>query len=738
MQNKIEIIGYPRIGENRELKFALEQFWRGEISFEALESIASDLRKTHWQTQADSGVAKVSINDFSLYDNMLDLMVILGAIPERFCDIDDKNARYFAMARGDSNHLALEMTKWFNTNYHYLVPELRSDFKFSPIDISKISTELNEANKLGFETNIQLIGPLTFLALSRVDEATKVALFDKILAQYEAVLSKLTGLNITLHEPSLARGADASELSLLKIAYDRLAPLANITVATYFEHSNEATAVLVNTPIQALFLDFIHGSENIDSLDIIAKSDKKLIAGVVDGRNVWKNNLPRTLELLESIAKVVGKDRLSIAPSCSLLHTPYTIKNEAKLDKNVLNLLSFANEKLLELQELSSALFNNRALIYSEPSIARANPSVQERVAQITAESMRRDYPYNIRAEAARELFDLPPLPTTTIGSFPQTAEVRKARRDYKDGTINHSEYDKFIKKAIADSIELQEQIDIDVLVHGEFERNDMVEYFGESLDGFAFSSNGWVQSYGSRCVKPPLLYADVSRARAMTLEYTLYAKSLTQKPLKGMLTGPVTILNWSFVRDDIPRSESLQQIALAISDEIDDLQKNNIKMIQVDEAAFKEGYPLRKSKRADYEKMALESFLLSTAVAERDTQIHTHMCYSDFTDIMPTIEAMDADVISIETSRSSNRLLKIFATHGYDKEVGPGVYDIHSPRVPSIDEIKTQIDSLLEVLPASQLWINPDCGLKTRGWSETKASLINMVEAVKKVRERL
>lgn len=743
MNNQTAVLGFPRIGEKRELKIALESYWKGDISLKELESVASELRLKHWELQRNAGVSFVAINDFSFYDTTLDLMIALGAQPQRFRDISDANERYFAMARGDTTHTAMEMTKWFNTNYHYIVPELTIDFEFGAICTDKIVTEYREAQENGFDGAVHLIGPITFLGLSRCDIAVTRTLFDPLLEQYANLLREIVALNtnieIVMHEPFLTIGADAGQLSLLKIAYERLASLSpSLSVATYFEHSNEATAVLVHTPIKGLVLDFVHGTKNSESLEILGKSTKHVTIGIIDGRNVWKNNLQKSLKTLEHIATYIPKERLSIGTSCSLLHVPYTLKYEEKLETNIKELLAFAQEKLGELALLSKAFFSGEKITFPVHPKARVDEAVKKRLSALTSNDFKRSHPFAVRQMSARDHFDLPLLPTTTIGSFPQTAEVRTVRQEFKKSLISKDLYDATIKKMIASCVAFQESIDLDVLVHGEFERNDMVEYFGEQLNGFAISSNGWVQSYGSRCVKPPLLYGDVSRPKPMTLEWSAYAKNLTTRPMKGMLTGPVTILNWSFVRDDQPRAVTATQIALAIRDEVDDLQNNGITMIQVDEAAFKEGYPLRRENRANYEQWALNGFLLSTAVAYKDTQIHTHMCYSEFTDIIKTIETMDADVISIETSRSGNRLLRIFKETGYTQEVGPGIYDIHSPRIPSVEEMEQQIHALLEVLPARQLWINPDCGLKTRGWSETKEALKNMVEATKKVRATL
>ncbi len=755
---KSYILGFPRIGEKRELKFALEKYWRGEIPLSELEATAKELRNRHWQYQKDAGIDCLPVNDFSYYDIMLDTMFLLGAIPSRFQDISDKIDRYFAMARGDKTHTAMEMTKWFNTNYHYIVPELSENDNLQ-LDTSKIVSEYREAEKFGVQLKINLIGIVTFLKLSkRVDvEKDTLKLFDKYLPLYEQLVSELAKLNpekvvIQFEEPIFVTSIGAEELSLLKIAYDKLATIApnvKIIVATYFEHSVEATKVLVNTPITAIALDFVYGKKNFESLEAIANSGKVLLAGIVDGRNIWVNDIDKSVATLQEISKIVPKEKIRVGTSSSLLHVPYTLKYEEKMDSEIKSWLSYAVEKLDEVNLINKIFFGkelserekellekNRKANESRRNSTRVkDPAVRERVTNFKFVPRT---PFSERIVKQHEKFGYPPLATTTIGSFPQTAEVRKMRRDYRNGNISEEEYTKFIKEEIAKTIKFQEEIGLDVLVHGEFERNDMVEYFGEQLNGFAFSQNGWVQSYGSRCVKPPHIYGDVSRPKPMTVDWITYVQSLTKKPVKGMLTGPVTILAWSFVRDDQPRSETSRQIALAIRDEILDLEKAGIEMIQVDEAAFKEGYPLRKEDIPTYEKWAVEDFLVTTSGVKETTQIHTHMCYSEFNDIIKTIEAMDADVISIETSRSGNELLKVFETVGYKQEIGPGVYDIHSPRVPSVEEMVKQIELLLEVLPARQLWINPDCGLKTRGWAEVEPSLKNMVEAVRIVREKI
>ena len=752
------ITAYPRIGEKRELKHALEKFWNKSSSFEELETIAKDLRHKHWQYQKDAGLDLISINDFSYYDNVLDTSIMLGAIPQRFQN-EKNHSQYFSMARGNENAVAMEMTKWFNTNYHYIVPELSKDDEYK-LNASKIIKEYEEAKSLGLPIKINLIGPITYLALSkRVDGGDTFELFNKIVLVYVHLLEELSKLDdciyLQIDEPILSTDENQKVLSLIKPTYDKFCSISKnlkIIVSTYFEHSNEASKILVNTPIYGLGLDFTATNENNQSLDLIAQSNKKLIAGVVDGRNIWKNDFEKTLSLLEEISKKVSKENIINSTSCSLLHVPYSLEHEVNMDLEVKSWLSYAKEKVLEVKTLSNVFFdenlshkeiillqehlqeNKQSNETRKSSSKIHNPKVKERVNNNT--KFERNESYEKRIKIQKEILKYPNLATTTIGSFPQTPEIRKVRSDFKKGNISQDVYTKSLQDYIDESIKIQEEIGLDVLVHGEPERNDMVEYFGEQLEGYGFSQNGWVQSYGSRCVKPPFIYGDISRPKAMTVEWISYAQSKTNKIMKGMLTGPVTILNWSFVRDDLPRSEVAIQIAHAINDEVDDLQKAGIKIIQVDEAAFKEGYPLRTAQKNIYEKWAVESFKLSVSSAYERTQIHTHMCYSNFNDIIQTIKDMDADVITIETARSGNKLLKIFAKLGYEKEVGPGVYDIHSPRIPSVQEIVNQINALREVLPSKQLWINPDCGLKTRKYKEVIHSLQNMVEAVNIVRQ--
>ncbi|MDO7253333.1 5-methyltetrahydropteroyltriglutamate--homocysteine S-methyltransferase [Helicobacter cappadocius] len=743
------IVGFPRIGEHRELKKSLESFWSNKISEKDLEQSAKELRSKHWSYQKN--FEYVSVNDFSLYDNMLDLAYMLGAIPQRFRKFEGLEL-YFGMARGIKDSVACEMTKWFNTNYHYVVPELSAKDNYN-INITKIQNEYKEAKSLGYRPKINLIGLFTFVSLSKiVDDSSFENVFENVKNAYFKLLDNLKSLDssilIQFEEPIFARGEDKRFYSKIKDVYNQIAKKGFKTiVTTYFEHSTEATEILSQSDIDGIGLDFLYGDKNLTSLETIAKSGKTLYAGVIDGRNIWIADIDAKLELLQKISSKIPKDKIILSSSCSLLHTPFSKDSETKMNAQALSWLSFAKEKIQELELLESLFKNginpsneekykqNKAINDDRKKSSKiGDVNVQEKLKKPLKTN--REVAFKERIKLQHKELNYPLLPTTTIGSFPQTPELRALRQNFKKEQISIEEYEKGIKHYINECVAFQEEIGLDVLVHGEPERNDMVEYFGEQLKGFVFSENGWVQSYGSRCVKPPIIYADVSRPSPMTIKWATYAQSLTKKIVKGMLTGPVTILNWSFVRDDIPRSEVCKQIALGIADEIDDLQNANIKIIQVDEAAFKEGYPLRKENIKTYEKWALECFKISTSIAKPQTQIHTHMCYSEFNDIIKTIEDLDADVISIETARSGNELLKIFAQVGYSHEVGPGVYDIHSPRIPTQEEIIHQIKLLLEVLPKEQLWINPDCGLKTRKWEEVKPSLKNLVLATKHIRE--
>ena len=751
--SKNYLIGFPRIGENRELKRALESYWANKSTYTDVLEVASSLKEKHWKEQNAAGICYIPSNDFSLYDNILDTSILLNVIPKRFENLENEEL-YFALARGTKEAQACEMTKWFNTNYHYIVPELSKDTNFK-LNSKKVLDEFKEAKALGIKTKINLTGIITYLGLSKsVDNEDVYLNVNKVLDLYVELLKELDTLDdnivIQFDEPLFVKDLDSKVLSLIKPIYDTLSNVSKnikIVVSTYFEHSNEASKILLTTPIWALSLDFIYGLTNLEILEELKDSNKVLIAGVIDGRNVFKSDFTEKVKLLNTIKTYIKEENLLISTSCSLLHVPYTLDLEDKLNSEVKECLAFAREKLNEIRLLSIICFNKRLNQKDQEEIVK-NKAISEnrkKSSQINNKDIQKELDsltllervgaYDERIKVQKAFFKYNDLATTTIGSFPQTPEVRASRLAYKRKEISKEEYENDMKQYIKDCIAFQEEVGLEILVHGEPERNDMVEYFGEQLDGFAFSQYAWVQSYGSRCVKPPLIYGDVSRPSAMTVSWSTYAQEQTKKIVKGMLTGPVTILNWSFVRDDIPRSEVSKQIALALSYEVDDLQKAGIKMIQVDEAAFKEGYPLRAKNIKKYESWALESFKLAVSKAQIDTQIHTHMCYSQFNDIITTIEEMDADVITIETSRSGNKLLQIFKEVGYKQEVGPGVYDIHSPRVPSVEEIVKQINLLKEVLPVTQLWINPDCGLKTRKWPEVKQSLKNLVQAVQIVR---
>ncbi|KEA45404.1 5-methyltetrahydropteroyltriglutamate--homocysteine methyltransferase [Campylobacter mucosalis] len=752
---KSYVTGFPRIGEKRELKRSLEGLWSKKEGFsqDSLSQTAKTLRARHWEYQKNANIDVISSNDFSLYDIMLDTIFMLGCVPFRFRGLSG-NELYFSMARGNNSAVAMEMTKWFNTNYHYIVPELHKGTEFN-LNSQKVISEYNEAKAQGIKTKINLIGPITFLALAKTtDDSCAFCHLDEVVAKYAELLAQISKLDdeiiVQFDEPIFVTDKGDELADKIVPVYEKLTSVANnvkIVFMTYFEHALKAVNEAIKTKIYGIGLDFVYGVKNLDALEILAKSNVVLFAGVVDGRNVWKSDIDKKVEFVKEIEKRLGGKDFYVGSSCSLLHVPFTLKYEEKINPEVKSWLSFAVDKLSEIS-IITALANNKPLcevatkIYNDNKASansRANSTlihdkaVAERVNALV--KLQRDLSFDERIKIQHKTLNYGILPTTTIGSFPQTTELRVLRQNFKKGEIDESTYNDGIKKYIDDCVKFQEECGLDVLVHGEPERNDMVEYFGEQIKGYAFSENGWVQSYGSRCVKPPLLFGDVSRPKPMTVDWISYAQSRTDKIMKGMLTGPVTILNWSFVRDDKPRAEIAKQLALCINDEISDLQDAGIKIVQVDEAAFKEGYPLRVENIPAYEKFAVDCFKLSVSSARPETQIHTHMCYSEFNDIIKTIEAMDADVISIETARSGNELLKIFKSVGYKQEVGPGVYDIHSPRVPSVDELVTQIKALLEVLPKEQLWINPDCGLKTRKWEEVKPSLVNMTQAVKIVR---
>ncbi|MDR2313795.1 MAG: 5-methyltetrahydropteroyltriglutamate--homocysteine S-methyltransferase [Spirochaetaceae bacterium] len=753
MAVKTLITGFPRIGEQRELKKVLEKYWAHEAPFDEVEAAARTLRKNHWRLQKDAGIDFISSNDFSLYDNMLDTIVMLNAVPERFAGIRDKQEQYFAMARGSGKAAAMEMTKWFNTNYHFIVPELCGGMDFR-LDPAKIKSEYREAKDLGVAAKINIIGPLTFLALSKTkDGGESFDYFDKIMPVYKQLLGEIAKLDESVYvqfdEPAFVRNPSEKILSLVQRAYKELAGVSGgikIMVTSYFEHALEAVKLLCDTPIWGIGLDFLYGGRNFEGLEYAAS--KNIIAGLVDGRNIWRNDISASLELLERINKTIPREQIIVSTTCSLLHSPYSVRNEPA--GPVKKYLAFACEKVEEVSvlaklfssdclsgaEKSRLIEENKRNLLSDPNSGLIKDGKAGDGPELPGKSRRGTYAE--RSVIQRRRLNLPLLPATTIGSFPQTPELRKARNNYRRGLISAAEYEGEIKNYMDHCVAFQEELGLDVLVHGEPERNDMVEYFGELLEGFHFTRNGWVQSYGSRCVKPPLIFGAVSRPEPMTVKWIRYAQSKTKKPMKGMLTGPVTILNWSFVRNDIPRAEVARQIALALAGEVADLQAAGIKIIQVDEAAFREGYPLRKENTGEYERWALEAFRLAVSAADASTQIHTHMCYSEFNDIIKTIEAMDADVITIETARSGNKLLKIFEETAYQNEIGPGVYDIHSPRAPSVSEFREQILARLEVIDKDKMWVNPDCGLKTRKWEEVRPALKNMVEAAAAVREEL
>ena len=750
---KTYVTGFPRIGEKRELKKALENYWDGKIDLLQLEEISARLRKKHWLLQKEKSIDLISINDFSWYDNMLDTAVMLNAIPSRFRNIKNHTERYFSMAKGNKDCTAMEMTKWFNTNYHYIVPELSKEDRYQT-DISKIKDEYRESKTIGIEhPKINIIGPVTFLGLSKhSDKNSDPFVFtDKIADIYKKIIREISFLDeevyLQIEEPFFVRDLPENILSALPDIYKELSLSAEnvrIIFTTYFEHSVEAIRKLSDVPVWGIALDLIHGHNNLNALEYL--NNKKLIAGVVNGRNIWINDIDASVKQLEQITTAIPRNQIIISTSCSLLHVPYTTAHEEQIDKKYIDHLSFACEKLDEVN-LIAKLFHYQTLSPDEKAmLERYRKSLKERTdiskTSVTEKGenhpLERESPFETRNPIQKKVLGYPLFPTTTIGSFPQTPELRKIRRNYRNGEISQQEYETFIKDYIEHIIEIQEDVGLDILVHGEPERNDMVEYFGELLEGFVFTRNGWVQSYGSRCVKPPVIFGDIRRNAPMTIKWITYAQSKTDKPVKGMLTGPITILNWSFVRDDIPRDLIAEQIALALRKEISDLQKGGIKIIQVDEPAFKEGYPLRKIDIPAYEEFAIRSFKLAVSSATKETQIHTHMCYSEFNDIIHTIEAMDADVITIETARSGNELLQIFKKVNYKNEIGPGIYDIHSPRIPDTDEMINQIKSILEVLPAEKVWVNPDCGLKTRKWKEVIPSLKNMVNAAKIVREEI
>jgi 5-methyltetrahydropteroyltriglutamate--homocysteine methyltransferase len=753
-------LGFPRIGTKREFKFALESYWKGQSSREELKALGKELRQRHWQDQ--SSLDLTPVGDFAFYDQVLDMSFTLGNLPERVRGFDDDVLdNYFRVARGRSAQAAddeakcggvaaSEMTKWFDTNYHYIVPEFTASTEFK-LDTSRLLEQLAEAKAQNVKAKPVVVGPVTYLAIGKTkDDSDKLALLPRLLQVYAELLETLAAQGVEwvqIDEPILVTELNADWQHAFNIAYHQLKSCrVKLLLTTYFGQLAENAYLTVNLPVAGLHVDAINGRDDIVPLLNLLPAHKVLSLGVINGRNIWKTDLNAVLDWIEPLAKRLG-ERLWIAPSCSLLHVPVDLDSEQKLDGEIKSWLAFAKQKLEELRVLAVALNQGRDAVKAELEANRTacdarrnslrvnNPAVKAELAMITPQLGQRNSPYVQRAVKQATLLKLPKFPTTTIGSFPQTAEIRQARSEYKAGRLDEAGYKTAMQGEIARGVREQEALGLDVFVHGEAERNDMVEYFGEQLDGYAFSQFGWVQSYGSRCVKPPILFGDISRPKAMTVEWIKYAQSLTTKPMKGMLTGPVTILNWSFVRDDQPRSVSCRQLALAIREEVLDLEKAGVQVIQIDEAALREGLPLRRSQWKMYLEWAVESFRITANGVADETQIHTHMCYSEFNDIIAAIADMDADVITIETSRSDMELLDVFDHFKYPNEIGPGVYDIHSPNIPTEQHMVDLMRKAAERIPAERLWVNPDCGLKTRQWSEVIPALKNMVAAANTLR---
>ncbi|WP_288437242.1 5-methyltetrahydropteroyltriglutamate--homocysteine S-methyltransferase [uncultured Chryseobacterium sp.] len=755
------ILGYPRIGSKRELKKACEQYWSGKILLEELLNTGRNICNQNWSIQKEAGIDLIPCNDFSYYDQVLDMSLVVGAIPARYHEVAlKKNSSeldlYFAMARGYQKDgldiTAMEMTKWFDTNYHYIVPEFYRNQQFK-VSSDKIFNEFAGAKQAGINPKPVIIGLVSYLLLGKEKEDgfDKLDLAGNLLPVYTEILTKLQDQGaewIQFDEPFLAMDLTEKAKKTYVSVYAEIRkrfPKLKFIVATYFDGLKDNTPLAVSLPVNTLHIDLVRNPEQLDDVLHGIPEGLSLSLGIIDGRNIWKNDFEKSLSFIRKAAEKLGSERILIAPSCSLLHSPCDLDFETTLNPEIKNWLAFAKQKVAEvvaLKELASGTENEQILeVFEENKKAIEsrrtsslihNGGVKQRVNAVTEKDAQRINTFKIRKEKQQKVLQLPLFPTTTIGSFPQTEEVRSWRAQFKKGALTAEQYDTLLKEETKRTIRWQEDIGIDVLVHGEFERNDMVEYFGEQLEGFTFTKNGWVQSYGSRCVKPPVIFGDVSRPAPMTVYWSQYAQSQTEKWVKGMLTGPVTILQWSFVRDDQPRSETCKQIALAIRDEVVDLEKAGIRIIQIDEPAIREGLPLRKTNWQNYLKWAVEAFRISASGVEDATQIHTHMCYSEFNDIIENIADMDADVITIECSRSQMELLNAFADFRYPNEIGPGVYDIHSPRVPSKEEMIELLRKAQHVIPAGQLWVNPDCGLKTRHWDETEKALIAMVAAAK------
>ncbi|MEV0742594.1 5-methyltetrahydropteroyltriglutamate--homocysteine S-methyltransferase [Streptomyces sp. NPDC050549] len=756
------VYGYPRQGQGRELKKAVEGYWKGSVDADALRATAAELRRTNWRQLAEAGIHEVPTGDFSYYDHVLDTSVMVGAIPARHraaVGLDPLDG-YFAMARGTQGVAPLEMTKWFDTNYHYLVPELGPDTVFAA-DSGKQVGEFREALALGLTARPVLVGPITYLLLAKpapgvAPDFDPLTLLDRLLPVYAEVLADLRAAGAEwaqLDEPALVQDRTPAELNAAERAYRELGALADrpkLLVASYFDRLGDALPVLAKAPVEGLALDFTEAAAaNLDALAAVGGlPGKRLVAGVVDGRNIWRNDLTKSLAVLGTSLGLA--DRVDVAASCSLLHVPLDAAAERDIEPQILRWLAFARQKTREVVTLAKALAQGTDSISAQLAANRADlasragspitrdPAVRARTAAVTEADARRSQPYGERTTAQRARLGLPLLPTTTIGSFPQTAELRTARADLRKNRIDTDGYEERIRAEIGEVISFQEKTGLDVLVHGEPERNDMVQYFAEQLTGYLATQHGWVQSYGTRYVRPPILAGDISRPEPMTVRWTAYAQSLTSRPVKGMLTGPVTMLAWSFVRDDQPLGDTARQVALALRDEVDDLEAAGTSVVQVDEPALRETLPLRAADREAYLSWATEAFRLTTSGVRPDTQIHTHMCYAEFGDIVQAIDDLDADVISLEAARSHMQVAGELAGHGYPREAGPGVYDIHSPRVPDADEAAALLRKGLEAIPPERLWVNPDCGLKTRGWPETRASLESLVAAARTVREEL
>ncbi|KHT30488.1 5-methyltetrahydropteroyltriglutamate--homocysteine S-methyltransferase [Pectobacterium carotovorum] len=745
-------LGFPRVGLRRELKKAQENYWAGNATQEELLTVGRELRARHWQQQKDAGVDLLPVGDFAWYDHVLTTSLLLGNVPARHQNEDGSVDldTLFRIGRGRAPTgqpaAAAEMTKWFNTNYHYMVPEFTKGQQFK-LTWTQLLDEVDEALALGHNVKPVLLGPVTYLWLGKVkgEQFDRLSLLQDILPVYQQVLAELAKRGIEwvqIDEPALALELPQEWLAAFKPAYDALQGQVKLLLTTYFDSVSQNLETIKTLPVQGLHIDLVHGKDDAATLSAQLPANWVLSLGVINGRNVWRADLSSWFERLQPL---VGTRDLWLGSSCSLLHSPIDLSVEVRLDDEVKSWFAFAIQKCAELSLLSQALNsgNGQALeAYSAPIRARRtstrvnNAAVTQRLAAITAQDSQRQNVYSVRADAQRERFNLPAWPTTTIGSFPQTTEIRGLRLDFKQGRLDGNNYRTGIAEHIKQAVAEQERLGLDVLVHGEAERNDMVEYFGEHLDGFIFTQNGWVQSYGSRCVKPPVIIGDVSRPEAITVEWAKYAQSLTDKPMKGMLTGPVTILCWSFPREDVTRETIAKQIALALRDEVADLEAAGIGIIQIDEPALREGLPLHRSDWDAYLEWAVDAFRLNAAVAKDDTQIHTHMCYCEFNDIMDSIAALDADVITIETSRSDMELLESFEEFEYPNEIGPGVYDIHSPNVPSVEWMEDLLKKAAQRIPAERLWVNPDCGLKTRGWPETRQALANMVQAAQRLRE--